>query len=202
MKSRSGYYGLSPVQNRDAVRLFLVKIVSEDKEESKQHSKDETILQKTEDEVFIKKESCEDTPRSEKNFTLKLLKSPLVWLLSLQFFLGSLRVYTGTGLMVSSFFEGTYDNSFSQYDSIYYAVKNQTNENELEKFLQNEMDIFVGIQSILVPVSSPIFGFILDSIQMAFGNVHYAILSGFRTGSWRDKFPRTTDGHPCNPGKA
>ena len=95
--------------------------------------------------------------------------------------------------MVSSFFEGTYDNSFSQYDSIYYAVKNQTNENELEKFLQNEMDIFVGIQSILVPVSSPIFGFILDSIQMAFGNVHYAILSGFRAGSWCDRFQRTTE---------
>lgn len=72
-------------------------------------------------------------------------------------------------------------------------MKNQTNENELEKFLQNEMDIFVGIQSILVPVSSPIFGFILDSIQMAFGNVHYAILSGFRTGPWCDRFQRTAE---------
>ena len=72
-------------------------------------------------------------------------------------------------------------------------MKNQTNENELEKFLQNEMDIFVGIQSILVPVSSPIFGFILDSIQMTFGNVHYAILSGFRTGSWCGRFQRTAE---------
>ena len=53
------------------------------------------------------------------------------------------------------------------------------------------MDIFVGIQSILVPVSSPIFGFILDSIQMAFGNIHYAILSGFRAGSWFNRFQRT-----------
>ena len=53
------------------------------------------------------------------------------------------------------------------------------------------MDIFVGIQSILVPVSSPIFGFILDSIQMAFGNIHYAILSGFRDGSWFNRFQRT-----------
>lgn len=94
---------LDPVVFEASVRSSLVKIISEDKEE---HSKDDTILRKTEDEVFIKKESCEDTlvPRSEKNFTLKLLKSPLVWLLSLQFFLGSLRVYTGTGLMVSSMF--------------------------------------------------------------------------------------------------
>ena len=62
-------------------------------------------------------------------------------------------------------------------------MKNQTNNEELEALLQKEMDIFVGIQSILVPVSSPIFGFILDSIQMAFGNIQNTILSGFRSGS-------------------
>ena len=62
-------------------------------------------------------------------------------------------------------------------------MKNQTNNEELEALLQKEMDIFVGIQSILVPVSSPIFGFILDSIQMAFGNIQNTILSGFTSGS-------------------
>ena len=151
----------------------MVKCISWDKKDTKKHPEDE-IHQNIEDEVFIKDKSNENNvgngleAKIEKNFTLKLLKSPLVWLLSLQFFLGSLRVYTGTGLM---------------YDSIYFAVKNQTSSEDLEPLLRTEMDIFVGIQSILVPVSSPIFGFILDSVQMAFGKVHYSILSGFRNGS-------------------
>ena len=99
-----GSYAIRRMVFEATLRLSLEKSISEDKEESKQQSKDEEILQKTEDEFFIKNESSNKTlePRSEKNFTLKLLKSPLVWLLSLQFFLGSLRVYTGTGLMVSS----------------------------------------------------------------------------------------------------
>ena len=95
-----GSYAIRRMVFEATLRLSLEKSISEDKEESKQQSKDEEILQKTEDEIFIKKESSNKT--LEKNFTLKLLKSPLVWLLSLQFFLGSLRVYTGTGLMVSS----------------------------------------------------------------------------------------------------
>ena len=96
---------------------FLMKSIPEDKEDTKKHSNG--IDQQTEDEVFITDKSTEDNledrqePKMEKNFTLKLMKSPLVWLLSLQFFLGSLRVYTGTGLMVNffMFFEGTYDDN-------------------------------------------------------------------------------------------
>ena len=88
-----GSYAIRRMVFEATLRLSLEKSISEDKEESKQQSKDEEILQKTEDEIFIKKESSNKTlePSSEKNFTLKLLKSPLVWLLSLQFFLGSLR---------------------------------------------------------------------------------------------------------------
>ena len=56
-----------------------------------------------EDEVFIRGEDADKNDlKKDKKFTLNLLKSPLVGLLSLLFFLGSLRVYTGTGLMVSS----------------------------------------------------------------------------------------------------
>ena len=96
---------------------FLMKSIPEHKEDTKKHPYG--INQQTEDEVFITDKSTEDNledrqePKMEKNFTLKLMKSPLVWLLSLQFFLGSLRVYTGTGLMVNffMFFEGTYDDN-------------------------------------------------------------------------------------------
>ena len=103
-----------------------MKSIPEDKEDTTRHPNG--IDQQTEDEVFITNRSTEDNledrqePKMEKNFTLKLMKSPLVWLLSLQFFLGSLRVYTGTGLMVNSFmfFEGTYES----YDMIRVANNN------------------------------------------------------------------------------
>ena len=100
---------------RQRVEVKALDSIPEDKEDIKIHPNG--IEQQTEDEVFITDKSTEDNledrqePKMEKNFTLKLMKSPLVWLLSLQFFLGSLRVYTGTGLMVNffMFFEGTYD---------------------------------------------------------------------------------------------
>ena len=49
------------------------------------------------------KESLKETPEQELK-KMKLLSSPVVWLLGLLFFIGSLRVYTGTGLTVSVVF--------------------------------------------------------------------------------------------------